>query len=70
MSYVIQTRQEALPTFYSLRAGRDFGSPHGWTGEREQALQFARRLDAENFVATFLMHQASFCTILPLEERT
>lgn len=70
MTFGIQMRgDDGLPTLYSISVARQFGTPHGWTAERDQALQFAREIDATQFLAAFLPHQAPFCTVIPLPER-
>ena len=63
MSHLIQQVLDGIPAFYSVRVGRDFGSPHGWTGVHDKALQFARPEDAQAFLDTFLPHHAPVCTI-------
>lgn len=66
-AFLIRQSLDGVPSFYSARVGRDYGTPHGWTQQAEEAMQFARERDAQAFIDTFLMHQAPFCQITPHE---
>lgn len=46
MPYVIQQGDGILATFYSEKAGRDFGAASGWVRERAQATEFATEDEA------------------------
>lgn len=67
MSFVIEQDDGAGSVFYSAKEGRNFGSPGGgWTGEQNNALQFARERDAREFLEVFIPQQAPFCTVRPV----
>lgn len=54
MSHVIRRDSGGLPTFLSLSAGKKTGHPMGaWTSDIEEAIQFAREQDGEEFVDSF-----------------
>jgi hypothetical protein len=61
--YLIVESSSGMPAYYSIEVGRKLGASHGWTNEREQALQFVRERDARNFTDTFLPNVAPFATI-------
>lgn len=62
--HLISSTIEGVPAFYSIKAGRALGSLHGWTQDREQALQFAREQDAKLFADSFLPNIAPFASIV------
>lgn len=55
---------DGVPAFYSVDVGRQFGSFHGWTLERDKALQFAREKDAQTFLDIFLPQLAANCQVV------
>ncbi|WP_017773835.1 hypothetical protein [Paraburkholderia kururiensis] len=57
-------------TFFCCEVGRDFASPSGgWASDPKKALRFARERDAQQFLSTFLRHEAPFCQIIEHEWR-
>lgn len=55
--WLLELHDDAQPTYFSARTGRDQASPAGgWTSEKGKALAFARSIDATNFMKTFLPH--------------
>lgn len=62
--WLIQNLAGGAPCFYSARVGRDMGAAsNGWVGpeQKEKALAFLRKSDAEDFLDIFLPHQRPFC---------
>jgi hypothetical protein len=69
MHLILQTI-DGTPSFYSLEAGRTIGSLHGWSQERDKALQFEREKDAQGFVNAFLPNVAPFATVVEIKPAT
>jgi hypothetical protein len=69
MHLILQTI-DGVPSFYSLEAGRAVGSLHGWSQERDKALQFEREKDAQGFVNAFLPNVAPFATVVEIKPAT
>jgi DnaJ-domain-containing protein 1 len=46
MPYLIQQGDGILATYYSAKAGRDFGAATGWVRDRAEATQFATEDEA------------------------
>lgn len=64
-TYVVRRIDGATHMYFSCGVGRDYASPSGgWQDERGKALQFARHKDAEDFLSTFLRHEAPFCEVI------
>lgn len=47
-------RETAQPVWFSILTAEKTAAAHGWTSEPGEALQFARRTDAEAFVRRYL----------------
>ena len=63
MSFVIKRNDG--PAFFSPQVGADFGAPgSGWVGAVEDALQFVREKDAEQFRKSYLRGDEPFTTIV------
>ena len=63
-AYMIKRTDTNEPSFYSFTAGRDIGSSAGgWTPHREQAAQFARKKDADEFMKTFLHYATTITSV-------
>ena len=57
MTWLIQSAEgEAIPTYYSIKAGRDLGATHGWTERVREATAFQSLSEAEVFVNRRLSH--------------
>ena len=57
MTWLIQSAEgEAIPTYYSLKVGRDVGAQHGWTLREREATQFESLQEAEVFINRRLGH--------------
>lgn len=55
--HLIEMNDGAQPVYFSARVGRDQASPSGgWTSDKSKGLAFARRIDAADFMKTFLPH--------------
>lgn len=68
MNYLIQKNDEGIPSFFSAKTGQSLGAGgHGWVGEKNHALGFARAQDAQEFIDVFLPHVGPFCTPVPFE---
>lgn len=64
MAFVLQNNADGLPSYFSAKAGRNFGAGGGgWIADPAEALQFARERDAREFADAYLPHVAPFCTI-------
>lgn len=62
--WLLEMHDGAEPTYFSARVGRDQASPSGgWTSDKGKGLAFARSIDANNFVKTFLPHMDGVCQI-------
>lgn len=69
MIYIIERADGAPSQYFSLKLGADHGSPAGgWTPDREHALQFARDVDGQQFLKTYLRHDAPFCIVRPINQ--
>ena len=67
MSFVIVRTDVGVSTMFSIAAGRDFASPiGGWVSDPAQALQFARKSDAESFLEKLMHYAAPFCDVREL----
>ena len=59
MPWIITRTDTGKTEAFTLRGPREYGSAAGaWKQGEEKALQFARQVDAESFVETYLAHAA------------
>ena len=66
MKYIIEHGYGPMASYFSERAGRDFGAAgHGWVRSKDQATLFDTPREAGEYLERFLAMQAPDCTILP-----
>lgn len=53
-----QGQQDGLPSYFSVKAKKLLGGAHGWSHEAAEALQFARKQDAEDFASVYLLNMS------------
>lgn len=63
MGFLIMQAADGLPAYYSPTAGRAAGATHGWTENKDRALHFLRRVDAQEFLDIFLPHASAFSEV-------
>ncbi|HDR9078179.1 TPA: hypothetical protein QDA98_000729 [Burkholderia vietnamiensis] len=66
IGWLIEMSDAGARSYFSLSEGRALGRPNGaWSPDRELALRFARRPDADEFVRSFLRVEAPTLTVVP-----
>ena len=63
MAFLIENSGDGMPMWFAPRVARKLGAGAGWTGNKDEAIQFAREDDAQAFMECYLPNMAPFCTI-------
>ena len=65
IGWLIERREDGIPSWYSLSEGRATGNPFGsWSSDPDTGLRFGRKVDGQDFVKAYLRNDAPFVNVI------